>query len=111
MPANPRDNQVVETVGPNDLIPVSLRGSSDRANKTEGYIDRTWYIKVSDLASVVDTTLVQEDIANALLEDATFLATIAADAGFVAVLAADPGFVAALLAALDGEVEPTWDTE
>lgn len=77
MPANPRTEQLVDAadVAGTDLIPISLREPADRSDKEAGYIDRTWYIPVEELAVAV---------------------------------AGDAGFVAALLAALDGEVEPTW---
>jgi hypothetical protein len=61
MPANPRDNQIVTTVGGDDLFPVSLRGEGDRDDKTAGYVDRTWYISFDDLvAAVADALPVEE---------------------------------------------------
>ena len=57
MPANPRDNQIVTELSETDLIPVSLRGSADRADKEAGYVDRTWYVSVADLAAAVAALL------------------------------------------------------
>jgi hypothetical protein len=107
MPANPRNDQIVNSLDPTDLVPVSLRGSSDRADKTAGYIDRTWYVSVSDLATAVATDDA-EAIATALLADSDFIDGIVAASATA--LLADSDFVDALVALLDNYVEPDWTT-
>jgi hypothetical protein len=62
MPANPRDNQIVTTVGGDDLFPVSLRGEGDRDDKTAGYVDRTWYISFDDLVAAVAEALPEDEL-------------------------------------------------
>jgi len=55
MPANVRTNQLVDAsdVAGTDLIPISLREPADRSDKEAGYVDRTWYIPVEELAAAI----------------------------------------------------------